>query len=207
LAIRRSHPGWEIERGLASSGGMGVSVHFQGSLGGTVRLTDLVDELDDIARSMDWQSHRIERDAENPEIAGIIMEPADYTESLPFLFDRAGRLRCLADLICGQIEPDPRCSYFVSVKTQFGDVGSHLWIVGLLRYLKSKYLPDLAVNDEGGYWETGDAAELTRRRDFLSEKIAELTDGLSTMKGEGKTAEELAAEIEAFFERQSKDFE
>lgn len=179
---------------------MGVSIHYQGSLGESAGLPDFINELDDIARAMGWKAHRIERDAENPEFGGIILEPSDSTEGLPFLSDRAGRLRCLADLICGQIEPDPRCSYFVSVKTQFGDVGTHLWITGLLRYLKSKYLPDLEVHDEGGYWETGDAAELERRRDFLNEKLAELADGLSTMEPAGKTAEELAAEIEGFFE-------
>ncbi len=179
---------------------MGVSIHFQGGLGQVDRLPAFMEELEDIALSKGWRSHRIERDAENPEFAGIIVEPSDSTEGLPFLFDRAGRLRCLADLICDQIEPDPRCSYFVSVKTQFGDVGTHLWITGLLRYLKSKYLPDLEVTDEGGYWETGDLAELEGRRDFLNEKLAELADGLSAIEGRGKTAEDLAAEIEGFFD-------
>ncbi len=179
---------------------MGVSIHYQGGLGAGASLPELVAELEDIALSMGWQAQRIELDAENPVFEGVILNPDDKTESLPFLFDREGRLRCLVDLVCGQFEPDPRCSFFVSVKTQYGDLRTHLWIVGLLRYLKSKYLPDLEVNDEGGYWETGDVPELERRRDFLNAKIAELAGELSKMDLQGKTLEALADEIEAFFE-------
>jgi hypothetical protein len=179
---------------------MGVSIHYQGGLGAGASAAELVAELEDISLAMGWQAHRIELDAENPVFEGVILDPDDKTESLAFLFDREGRLRCLVDLVCGQFEPDPRCSYFVGVKTQYGAVRTHLWIVGLLRYLKSKYLPDLEVNDEGGYWETGDIPELERRREFLNAKLAELAGGLSKMDLRGKTPEELADEIEAYFE-------
>lgn len=178
---------------------MGLSMHYQGSLGDSVRLPEILAELEDIATSMGWNSHRIERDAENPEFSGIILQPDDETESLPFLFDRNGRLRCLADLICHQFEADPRYSYWVSVKTQFGKIETHLWIVGLLRYLKSKYLSDLEVSDEGEYWETGNVSLLDERRKFLASKIAEIADGLSKMENQAETPEELAREIEEFF--------
>ena len=179
---------------------MGLSLHYQGGLEDTASLPGLLAELEDIAISMGWNSHRIDRDAENPEFAGIILQPNDETESLPFLFDSNNRLRCLADLICHQFEANPRYSYFVSVKTQFGRIETHLWIVGLLRYLKSKYLPDLRVSDEGEYWETGDVALLDKRRKFLAAKIDEIADGLSKMESRAQTAEDLAREIEEFFQ-------
>jgi hypothetical protein len=178
---------------------MGLSLHYQGSLGDFTRLPDLLSELEDIALSMGWKSRRIERDVENLEFTGVILRPDDDTESLPFLFDNSGRLRCLADLICYQPEADSRYSYFVSVKTQFGKIETHLWIVGLLRYLKAKYLPDLEVSDEGEYWETGNFAVLDERRNFLASKIAEIADGLSKLESRAETPEDLAYEIEAFF--------
>jgi hypothetical protein len=184
----------------AASAPMGVSLHYQGGLGAGASLPELFEELEDIARSMGWPVRRIALDAENPVFEGVILDPGDKTESLAFLFDREGRLRNLVDLVCGQFEPDPRCSYFVSVKTQYGEIRTHLWIVGLLRYLKSKYLPDLEVNDEGGYWESGDAAELDRRREFLNEKMADLVAGLSQIPARGQSPSELADEIEAYFE-------
>lgn len=180
--------------------GMGLSLHYQGSLCDSARLPEMLAELEDIATSMGWKSHRIERDAENPEFSGIIVQTNDETESLPFLFDRSNRLRCLADLICHQFEADSRYSYYVSVKTQFGKIETHLWIVGLLRYLKSKYLPDLEVSDEGEYWETGDVALLDKRQKFLASKIAEIAEGLSKMENRAETPEDLAREIEAFFQ-------
>jgi hypothetical protein len=184
---------------------MGASLHWSGSLGSKVDLTELVEELLDIARSMRWKAQRIERDAGNPEFRGVILQPDDSTESLPFLFDREGRLRSLADLICRQFFADPRCSYLVSVKTQFGKLETHLWIVSLLRYLKSEYLPDLEVSDEGGYWETGDVTELDTRRKFLDAKIAEFAKGFSMMESGVRTADELISEIEEYFLRRKPD--
>ena len=181
------------------TGSMGLSLHYHGSLGDPARLAELVAELEDIAESMGWESHRITRDDGNPEFEGIILNTDDGTEPLPFLFDRNDRLRTLADLICHQFKADPRCSYYVSVKTQFGQIPTHLWICGLLRYLKSKYLPDLQVNDEGEYYETGNLSMLTERRDFLTGKIREIAEGLSTVSSRAETPEELVAEIEKYF--------
>lgn len=64
----------------------------------------------------------------------------------------------------------------------------------------TRYLPDLEVNDEGGYWETGDIPELERRREVLNARIAELAGELAKMDLGGKAPETVADEIEAFFE-------
>jgi len=48
--------------------------------------------------------------------------------------------------------------------------GVGLGVVGLMRYLKSKYLPDLEVSDEGGCWETEDVSKLEARRIFFGLK-------------------------------------
>ena len=61
-----------------------------------------------------------------------------------------------------------------------------------LTWQGTRICPDLEVNDEGGYWETGDIPELERRREFLNAKIAELAGGLAKMDLRGTTPEELA---------------
>lgn len=183
---------------------MGVSLHYRGTLEAE-RLPGLLAELEDIAASMNWRAHRIRRDEKNPELEGIILNPGNNTESLPFLFDRQGRLRCLADLLCRTSEPVGEWSCIVSVKTQFGGIGTHQWIIGLLRYLQSRYLPDLHVTDEGGYWETSDPALLAERRDFLAARITELAEGLSEMElSESDDPEALADAIERFFQHRMK---
>jgi hypothetical protein len=75
--------------------------------------------------------------------------------------------------------PDPRCSFYCATKTQFTDVETHIWIIGLLRYLKKTALSDLNVTDEGEYWETENAATLTEKREFLKGMIDQLAEGLS----------------------------
>jgi hypothetical protein len=37
--------------------------------------------------------------------------------------------------------------------------------------IQRTYMPKLKVTDEGGFWETGDRAELQRRIDFLDQMI------------------------------------
>lgn len=175
---------------------MGITIHYQGSLGQIAELPKLVEELGDIAKAMRWDSHPIELDAENTELAGIILSPGGDCESLTFLFDRSGRMRNLADLITGDFEPDPRYSYHVCVKTQFAAVETHIWIIGLLRYLKKKYITDLKVTDEGDFWESEDLNNLTEKRRFLQSKIDLLADGLSGSKELPSDIKSLVTEIE-----------
>ena len=80
----------------------------------------------------------------------------------------------------------------------------HIWIIGLLKYLKKHYLANLEVSDEGGYWETGDRKELEAKMQFLNEKIAWLAGELQTAKFAGMTgltAEEIASRIEDYLRR------
>ncbi|MBC8867785.1 MAG: hypothetical protein H8E44_00110, partial [Planctomycetes bacterium] len=62
------------------------------------------------------------------------------------------------------------------------------------------------VNDEGGFWETGDRAALAAKIHLLNEKMNELAMDLESEKlGDlsGLSAEDIASRIEDFFtERQ-----
>ena len=175
---------------------MGISIHYRGQLDRIETIPKLLDELADIARSMRWECRRIEPDADNREFSGVVVSPGDSCESLAFLFDRAGRLRNFADLITNQIEPDPRSSFYVSVKTQFAAIKTHIWIIGLLRYLKKKYLTNLAVTDEGGFWETGNTQTLAEKRRFLQGKIDRLADGIEALDHLPENLDQMVAEIE-----------
>src|SRR5438067_39966 len=63
-------------------------------------------------------------------------------------------------------------------KTQFGPLEGHVALIEMFTALKSEFLPDLEVSDEGGYWETRDLAELARRQSFLQKAIDGLAEGL-----------------------------
>jgi len=184
---------------------MGVTIHYQGQLDRLEYLPKLIEELTDIAGSMDWESMRIERDEENSEFEGIVLSPADKCESISFLFDREGRLRNIADLLTGRFEPDPALSFYIFVKTQFGKIETHLWIVGLLRYLKKKYLSNLKVTDEGEFWETGNIETLQAKRGFLDSKINEFSDALSKVTDVPDDIEGIMDKIEEISRDMEKD--
>lgn len=175
---------------------MGVTIHYRGNLDKLEALPKLLDELTDIARSMRWECRRIETDADNHEFNGVVISPGNGCESLTFLFDRQGHLRNIADLIANQVEPDPQSSFYVSVKTQFAPIKTHIWIIGLLRYLKKTYLTNLKVTDEGGFLETGNSETLAEKRRFLQGKIDLISSGLEESVHPIKNIDDLVAEIE-----------
>lgn len=110
-------------------------------------------------------------------IRGVILDLAPGQESTSLLLSREGWLLGLVDLEdaeAGQLTEPPWCF----TKTQFGPVEGHVTLVEMFRALKRDFLPGLEVSDEGGYWETGDLAELTRRRSFLQEAITRMAEGL-----------------------------
>lgn len=144
---------------------MGVSIHYKGAID-TNQITPLCEELRDIAGSVGWAFHNI--DDSEKELRGIILSPKSDLEAIAFLFDPKGRIHSVADLIAGWKEGDFLCT---SVKTQFAGSAEHIWLCGLLRHVQRTYMPKLKVTDEGGFWETGDRAELQRRIDFLDQML------------------------------------
>jgi hypothetical protein len=176
---------------------MGLTIHYRGGLDRTEQIIPLTEELEDIAESMGWMSQRINDDETDPDFYGIIVNPKGDCEPLCFIFDRRGRLRNLADLITNQIEPT-QYSEYCATKTQFTSVETHIWIVGLLRYLKKHYLSDLIVKDEGEFWETGNREALIEKKDFLQSKINQLGEALESTELDSKTQsiDEMIAHIE-----------
>jgi hypothetical protein len=102
-------------------------------------------------------------------------------------------------ILDGTIKPEDT---WVSIKTQFSNPDTHIWVIGLLKYLKKKYISNLEVSDEGEYWETGDRKELERRMNFIKEKIDSLSASLSSENmGDMSniSADEIADRIEQMF--------
>ena len=148
---------------------MGVTIAYRGRLADLTRIEDFEDRLFDFALEMGGMA-RIWRTwaDDNPErmVRGIILDLAPGHESTSLLISPEGWLIGLADIEDaenGRLSEPPWCF----VKTQFGPIEGHVALVEMFAALKREFLPDLEVSDEGGYWETRDLAELTRRHSFL----------------------------------------
>ena len=198
---------------------MGLTIHYPGSLNDISTIDEFAEELADIARSMKWDFTHMDEDWNEPctaqlqhsdkgaeilghlPLKGVTLHPGSGCESLSFLFDCKGELRELLAMVFGDQGPDQ----FVSTKTQFSSVDSHIWIVGLLRYLKRNYIENLEIRDEGGYWETEDRDALAHKMQILGDKISEIASGLENYKvekTENPTADDVVRIIEDLLRRE-----
>lgn len=196
---------------------MGVTLHYRGTLDDLNRLPALCAELADVAQAMGWSAVRVDDGYDAPldarlshdpagahidrnvGLKGIVLTPDDGSESLWFCFNRDGQLRSLLGqvlILNGTLKPEESWAF---TKTQFSSPERHTWIVGLLRFVQQHYVSNLEVRDEGGYWETGDLAELRRRMNLIHDVIADMTSALSSPRFAtlaGQSTDEIAAAIE-----------
>ena len=196
---------------------MGVSIHFRGKMADISTIDVLCDELALVADKMDWTSTRLDDDWSKPAHAtievtekgsqitghlalkGIAFSIHPKCESLRFFFDAGGNL-CepvsMALISQGALKPE---DVWIDVKTQFAGPETHIWIVGLLKYIQEHYLPGLEVRDEGEFWETENFKTLKEKMSLINEKIDAISGELSRVTGshlENLSAADLVSIIE-----------
>jgi hypothetical protein len=158
---------------------MGITIAYRGRLADLTNIEDFEDRLLDFALEVGGMAQiwRSQADDSMRMVRGVILNLAPGQESTSLLVSPEGWLIGLTDIKdaeLGRLKDPPWCF----VKTQFGPVEGHVALVEMFSALKREFLPDLEVRDEGGYWETRDFAELTRRCSFLQKAIDGLAKGL-----------------------------
>jgi hypothetical protein len=205
---------------------MGVSIHYRGQLADLRKIKILCDELIQVAKKMDWAYNRLDEDWSIPTevrlehdergahivghlgLKGISFKPHPKCESMSFFFNSDGQLCDPMGmvLVCeGSLKSEDA---WINAKTQFAGPGIHLWIVGLLKYLKEHYIPELEVSDDGEYWETGNFQTLQEKMNFLNEKMDAVCGELSRVASnhlDRLSPEELASMIEALLLKKFSD--
>lgn len=195
---------------------MGVTIHFQGTLQDKSHITSFIEELTDIAKTMNWQTQVLDEDWSQPSTAklssakngveitgylalkGMLIHLHPDCEPLTLFFDAKGCLTSPFDCALGNDEKTKENSY-IFVKTQFAPPDIHITIIRLLKYLQKKYIPNLEVQDEGGYWDNEDKQELIKKLAFINDKIQELGNIIADIKitdNQNSSAEQLAAILE-----------
>ena len=197
---------------------MGVSIHYRGKMADISTVDVLCDEMALVADKMDWTCTRLDDDWSKPTDAtievtekgsqitghlalkGIAFSIHPRCESLRFFFDACGTL-CdpvsMALINEGALKPEDD---WIAVKTQFAGPETHVWIVGLLKYIQEHYLPGLEVRDEGEFWATGNHKTLKEKMNLINDKIDVISSELSRVTGshlEKLSADDLVSMIEA----------
>jgi hypothetical protein len=145
---------------------MGLSFHYYGSLKKGASVTDLIEEVKDIAEILNWQYDILDTDFPEEELMdgkvdgnlyGICFSPEKCEPVfLTFLSNRR---------LCSPINLDefekpvalvPESAYWIFTKTQYAGPEAHMAVIHVLKHISQKYLEEITVTDEGEYWETGD---------------------------------------------------
>ncbi len=199
---------------------MGVTIHYRGKINDVKNVDVLTDEVVDFAQTLGWRSQRWDEDWSQPNTArvthtekgikieghaplrGVTLFPHKESEPLSLTFEPGGYLVHILGMVMiadGQLKPEES---WMATKTQFAPIEAHISIIKLLQHLKKRYISNLEVEDEGGYWQTDDANELKRRIDSINRGLDILEAALSMSQkelSEAKSPEELAEMIERIF--------
>ena len=193
---------------------MGVTIHYRGSLTDKKQIYPLIDELEDIAKSVngsclvldeDWSvkpTAWFEHDSTGMatiqgdcSLKGVILDLHEKLEALNLCFNASGLITSPLDVAFSAendyaVSPDD----WMFIKTQFAGPEAHVAVVELLRYLKGKYIHDLEVRDETGYWETNDFHAIEQQMNIINRGIDAIANRLETVPIESK--EDIIKQIE-----------
>ncbi|TXB70198.1 hypothetical protein [Phaeodactylibacter luteus] len=156
---------------------MAFALHYQGALTDKRQLSAFLEEVEDIAASLGWgvqwydapwntrpSAHIQLSTSGQPEVVGnlglkgIALKIASARQPLLFCFGASGVLTSPVQVALSAAHNYEVTPTWIAAPTTELPPDNHIAIVHLLRYLQSKYLHDLEVADESGYWNHGDAA-------------------------------------------------
>ncbi|MCP4135115.1 MAG: hypothetical protein GY754_29365 [bacterium] len=186
---------------------MGITIFYKGNLNDPDLIESICLDLENIAKELEWEYLRSEKDYSNNTIhlKGIILRPHKDCDSFCFSFTEKGKL-----LFAPMLEVDPENKniekYDTFVKTQFAPVEIHMAIIKILKFIKSKYMADLDVRDDGGYWESGDEEELKGNLGQVGLMMDIATSAISEMNDDdSRSHEELVGKIERVVSEKMKE--
>jgi hypothetical protein len=190
---------------------MGLSIHYQGQISYYALIENLIIEVEDICKSLNWDYHIWNKEnsindahIDNPDFIGYAMQDLKGISILPkecepvdLAFFPSGKLCSTMKLRFNDAVTNDLMVEYVSCKTQYAGIDTHLTVLKLLQYLEDKYFSFFELSDEGMYWETKDIEVLKSqfaRYDFI---VNSVRNALSDFKAQpGETAESLADRLE-----------
>jgi len=190
---------------------MGLTLHYGCSLKKASDLIELVNEVKDICKEMEWKYHlwnennlekystATERNDWTPEDLYGISFSVPECEPFWLTFLPNGKLSSYLNILAAPYYDEYEWIYRASTKTQFAGADVHMCLVKLLKHLHKKYLKDVSINDEGNYWETDNKEILLERFNTYNHILKVVEESLTNFKSIPKeTPEQLAGRLEAF---------
>lgn len=185
---------------------MGLTINYTGNFNPYASLSEMIEEVKDIAGIYKWKYHIFEtKFPENnfedtnfsEDIYGISFSPPGC-EPVLLCFLSNGRMAnpfMFEHWLQSKDKEDEHLIYGNFTKTQYAGIEIHKQIIHLLKHLSKKYLMNFEVIDEGGYWKSEDEKVL---QDNFSRYTDLIENFASSIENHPKKAEE---SFEDYFER------
>ncbi len=194
---------------------MGITIHYKGTLKSVGMISPLIEELVDIAKTMEWEYKILDKSIDQTSdfklvhdeksdkiiaklpLKGISVSIHKKCEKLQLFFDKNGILRDPPQMEFSHVHEE--APSFLFIKTQFAPLQVHITIIKLLKYLSKKYFSEFQVFDEGDYWETED--ENILRYKLIShakkmDQVAQILENAEDELSDADSPESLANKIE-----------
>ena len=194
---------------------MGISIFAKGRIDRIEDIPQLVDELKTRAEKENWAYTILSDDfkdeslpvmtrtagevaiSEELGLQGIVLTIDAKVESLAIVFEREGVLTSVMQQLLDPAElPEKR---FTFCKTQFGGIDAHISIIGILDLLRERYISNLVVEDEGGYWGSRDRGTLTNAFNVFQHYLDHAqtcVSGVKITKPERSDGDKIASAVE-----------
>jgi hypothetical protein len=202
---------------------MGLSIHYTGTIRNYALIENLINECEDICKSLEWDYHIREKKSNTndnvhlsnstfinytiADLKGISFTPKD-SETVSLVFFPSVILCSPGKLIYNDPATNNLMVETVSVKTQYAGMDVHLTILKLLQYFKDKYFTFFELSDEGMYWETKDIEVLKAQFARYGFLVNTMKNALKDFKAlPGETAESLADRLEELLKNKFGDME
>ena len=148
---------------------MGVNLSFQGSLDPEVDRATFFDRVREFSREMEWGCQPLDlpsryatlgaREFVDAKIQGLVLLPHFACEPLPVLMvEDAGIL--VDSFVRDEREQGVTLDPEPMVSTLFAGAAVHQEICAFLHELRTRFVTNLVVDDEAGFFDEGDAGKL-----------------------------------------------
>jgi len=163
---------------------MSTTVHYFGKIKSLESIREMQEEFREIAQVSGWSHEMVdhvfsqgtETAASRLSLRGIRLTLNKTTSPLQLTFDKDGYLSHIyyekAPAEKGSSVAGRQILHQVHTSTSIraNDPESHVTVVKLLDYLKKRYVPNLEVIDNTGYWYSRDEAALSPKTLALAKK-------------------------------------
>jgi len=176
---------------------MGLTIHYNGKIKSPSLIPELIHEVEDICRTMNWKHQTIDRvlkgvpedyvnllgitPGEGYRAHGISFQVHKDAESVMLSFGPDGRTLSPMALYRPDLTDwaDDMLAHYSFTKTQFAGPEAHAAVCRLMKYLAGKYFLYLEVSDEGDFYETENMAALERKFNAYGDAVDQVANAIS----------------------------